>query len=605
MKQAAQTINSSQLRQFAPLGKLSDDDAQELLRTSISIQLSPGTPIFSKDDTDKQVFYLLKGKVELRGKDKKTMIVAGTKEARQPIGHHLPGHISAKAVEESILVSFDADMLDLFLNWTNPNAYVVNEVETSKDNEWMNRLLQSRGLLRFSEAQINTLLERMNEVHFNAGETVINQDSNDEFYYVIKKGRATVSRKPDNDSKEIKLAELREGDAFGEESILTSSSRGATITMQEDGNLMRLSKQDFSELLAEPLLDTISWDEAEAMAATGAVFLDIRLEEEFAALNIPGSVNIPLSLLRLKLKQLNQKRKYIVYCDDGSRSAVAAFLLNRHGFDAFILDGGMTTAIPHLAIKNMPEMEQDEPGEDVEAIHRPESKQADQDNGDKTTEATSTAEETATLSNQGSEFSSLSNYWGSTVSEVSNGSFVDSKALHNVEKTITTPVSDYKPVVTDINKPVKKIITSASQKATITSVQTNPYGSSHLIRNSLIGIIAVGLVAAFGMHKLIPEKLAQSEITPLAAIIETPNLEKRLTAAAKSTPVYTIDENPLTVEETRQILTQAVQMDMMIEEADIFTPEENELFQQQASISPAVEAPKDTALDPATRGFQK
>ena len=37
--------------------------------------------------------------------------------------------------------------------------------------------------------------------------------SSDLFYYVIKNGSATVSRKPSTDSKEIKLAELGEGDA--------------------------------------------------------------------------------------------------------------------------------------------------------------------------------------------------------------------------------------------------------------------------------------------------------------------------------------------------------------------------------------------------------
>lgn len=603
MKQAAQMINSAQLRQFAPLGKLSDDDAQELLRTSITIQLSPGTPVFNQDDVDKQVFYLLKGKVELRGENKKTIIDAGTKEARKPMGHHLPGHISAKAVEESILVSFDADMLDLFLNWTNPNAYVVNEMETTKDHEWMNQLLQSRGLLRFSESQINTLLDRMNEVHFNAGETVISQDGDDEFYYVIKKGRATVSRKPDSHAKEIKLAELREGDAFGEESILTSSTRGATVTMQEDGNLMRLSKQDFSELLAEPLLDTISWDEAQAMAATGALFLDIRLEEEFNALNIPGSINIPLPLLRLKLKQLNQKRKYIVYCDDGSRSSVAAFLLNRHGFDTFILDGGMATAIPHLAIKQMPQMEQDDPAEEAEPSNAQASNQADVENSEEQNEAASTAEETVSQTNQGNEFCSLADYWGSTVDEVSNGSFADSETLHNVEKTTVTPASDYKPVVTEINKPAQKVTAKATPKAKITPAQTNPYDSSHLLRNSLIGITVIGLVAAFSMQKLAPEKVMQSEITPVATIIETPIVESKLTTSAEIAPVFTIDESPLTAQETQQILTQAVQMDVMIEESDIFASEEDELFQLQPSISPAVEAPKETALDPATRGF--
>ena len=601
MKQAAQMINSAELRQFAPLGKLSDEDTQELLRTSISIQLSPGTPVFSQDDMDKQVFYLLKGKVELTGENKKTVIEAGTKEARNPIGHHLPGQVSAKAVEESLLVSFDADMLELFLNWTNPNAYVVNEVETTKDHEWLNRLLQSRGLLRFSESQINTLLERMNEVHFKAGDVVVSQDSNDDYYYVIKKGKAIVSRKPDLNAKQIKLAELEEGDAFGEESILTASTRGATVVMQEDGDLMRLSKQDFSELLAEPLLHTITWDEAQAMAATGGVFLDIRLEDEYNSQNIPGSINIPLPLLRLKLKQLNKRSKYIVYCNDGSRASVAAFLLNRQGYDAFILDGGMATVIPYLAIKQMPQMEDE--GNITEADQANEVRE-------ETSEAASEAEVTVSHTNHEHAFCSLADYWGSTVDERSNDSFADSASMHVIEKTRVTPASDKKPVVVDIKKAVTKTAATAktTPKPNHRLVQINSYGKSHPVRNALVGIAAVGLLASFGLPYLKSENVAQVQMTPTPAtpVYNAPTKQNKAVMSPTPAAVVTFDERPLSSRENQQLLNDAAAMDQMIEESDMYLTEDGELLQlQPATPAPQAEAPKANALDPATRGFLK
>jgi len=604
MKQAAQTINTIELRKFAPLNQLSNEDAQELLRTSISIQLSPGTPVFTQDNMDKQLFYLIKGKIELRGSDSRSVIEAGTRAACQPIGRHLPGQQSAKAIEESVLISFDADMLDLFLNWTNPNAYVVNEMKTGKNHDWMNRLLQSRGLLRFSESQIHTLLERMNEIHVNAGDTVVSQDNDDDFYYVIKKGSATVSRKPDASAKPIKLAELGEGDAFGEESLLTSTTRGATVTMQEDGDLMRLSKKDFSELLAQPLLSTISWDEAQAMAATGGLFIDIRLQDEFKAMSIPGSVNVPLPVLRLKLKSLKQNRKYIIYCDDGSRSSVAAFLLNRHGFDAFVLDGGIASAIPHLALREM----MPEPTEEIDT---------GADNTDKDQAAATRTQQTK----QGNSYCSLADYWGSTVDQVSDEGFTDSTAVYQVEKTKLTPAKPGKASVTEL-KPRQKAsrnkATTAVEKPVIKQESEPPIstaaGRSHTLRNTLIGLAVLGAGAIFAANHFVAEEMVSGK--PVPAALESGSPVPQATApvtppAPTATPAIepapAINEPAETAVEAQppQLDTSAGAGTLI--ESDVYLTQDGEELQLQPT-TPAPEGNDTTeqpVLDPATRGFIK
>lgn len=602
MKQTAQLLSGIEPRNFVPLDKLSAADAQELLRTSISMQLSPSTPVFSQDDMDRQVFYLLRGKIEVLGAGKKTIIEGGSPEARKPIGRHLPGQASARALEESVLISFDADMLDLFLNWTNPNAYVVNEMETGKDHEWINRLLQSRGLLRFSEPQISTLLERMNEVHFKAGQTVVTQDSNDDFYYVIKEGRATVSRRPDAAARPIKLAELHAGDAFGEESLLTSSARAATVTMQEDGTLMRLSKKDFAELLAAPLLNTITWDEARAMAATGGVFIDIRLQEAFKAMSIPGSVNIPLPVLRLKLKRLKHNRKYILYCDDGSRSSVAAFLLNRHGFDAFILDGGLAGAAPYLACRQM--------GSSQTAA----TAQPDKSDAPSTTEdnrhTRGTHEQVLSQTTQGNAYCSLADYWGATVDEVSDDSFTDSNAVYQIEKTRATDVKTKPPRITEIKRPAAKPVPHKPATPTPTA---NPYGSNPLLRTTLIGVIAVGLAGLFAVNSFTLEKPAQLVSPPPTVEVTMPAAQAAVPAPSSSrngpVPLPEVAGNRIPIDDPRLPFNDGAQNDTLIE-SDIQLSMDGEILPLQATtITPEVEAlematpPEKLTLDPATRGF--
>ncbi|HHJ80697.1 MAG TPA: cyclic nucleotide-binding domain-containing protein [Candidatus Tenderia electrophaga] len=574
MKQALQTINNIELKQFSPLEKLSDADAQELLRTSIIVNLSPGTPLFTHGDSENQLFYLIEGCIELSSMNKKTVIESGSNIARNPINNRSDKQATAVAIQQSTLVSFDADMLDLFLNWTNPDAYVVSEFDSSKGHEWLSRLLKSRGLLRFSEQQINTLLDRMNEVHFNKGDVVIAQDDNDEFYYVIKNGRATVSRKPAPNSKEIRLAELGEGDAFGEEAILTHSNRGATITMSESGELMRLSKRDFSELLAKPLLDTISWNEAQAMIATGAEFIDIRQEEEFNSLHIPGSRNIPLPLLRLKLKNFNQQRKYIICCEDGSHSSVAAFLLNRYGFDAFILDGGMTTVISQMADSAMDKF---------------------------STHDESSASETSHATNESGYGScSLAEHWGNTVKESLDDGFNDNKALHQFQKTSATAVVKQK-INTPDYKPKKQKIPTVTNH-----VLTNKDNSNDkLFRNILLGITVVFMTAAITMY-LSPANqatISQPNKTTLSAstgeiiapappaneTIETITPTNTTTVVTPMSRFVTPATASLIVEGTTEPVNNKEQVtDITLISPEPITPDSN---------SPAA------AIDPATRGF--
>ena len=137
------------------------------------------------------------------------------------------------------------------------------------------------------------------------------------------------------------LAELGDGDAFGEEALLSEGKRNATVIMESDGLLMRLSKEDFNHLLKEPMLKEVDLEQAKAMVKQGAVLIDVRMETEHKAGSIKGSVNIPLFMLRLKAEGFDSKKKYICYCETGRRSQAAAYIMSEAGFDSHVLKGGL------------------------------------------------------------------------------------------------------------------------------------------------------------------------------------------------------------------------------------------------------------------------
>jgi phage shock protein E len=76
--------------------------------------------------------------------------------------------------------------------------------------------------------------------------------------------------------------------------------------------------------------------------AAGALILDVRTAEEFAAEHYRGAINIPLAALRGRLAELGSKtRPIVVYCRTGRRSEMARTILLENGFIDVINAGGI------------------------------------------------------------------------------------------------------------------------------------------------------------------------------------------------------------------------------------------------------------------------
>ncbi|HTZ42852.1 MAG TPA: rhodanese-like domain-containing protein [Jatrophihabitans sp.] len=75
------------------------------------------------------------------------------------------------------------------------------------------------------------------------------------------------------------------------------------------------------------------------------VILDVREDSEWAAGHIEGAVHVPLDRLANRMLyepgELLTDRPLVVTCKGGGRARRATSWLNRNGFDAVVLDGGM------------------------------------------------------------------------------------------------------------------------------------------------------------------------------------------------------------------------------------------------------------------------
>jgi rhodanese-related sulfurtransferase len=72
-----------------------------------------------------------------------------------------------------------------------------------------------------------------------------------------------------------------------------------------------------------------------------AQLIDVREPDEYAAGHILGARNIPLTQLRMRMKELRQDQPIYLYCQNTLRSGRAAQMLYRKGYrDLYQLKGG-------------------------------------------------------------------------------------------------------------------------------------------------------------------------------------------------------------------------------------------------------------------------
>jgi len=356
------SVDKSVLAKLDPMASLSPGRLEELASLCFVEKVSKDLNPFRMNVVkNSQALYLLQGDLGLKYEDGHDEVLrADSESARHPVDAgkiRVKDAIALTAIE---IVRIDMDLLDIMMTWDQladyeKSAPLAMQAEKMPDlvekgrgaAGWMREtgvfsagMLQSGAFSRLPPSNIKEMFRRMASISVKAGQVIIMQGAEGDYYYLIERGIAAVTRIVEADKPPLVLAELKEGDAFGEEALASDNKRNATVTMKTDGVLLRLNKTDFSELLKAPLLNIIPLAEAEQKVAAGAAWLDVRFPSEYRFGHLPNAVNTPLHEIRSVLKTLDKGKEYITYCQTGRRSSAAAFILAQHGFKVFVLMGG-------------------------------------------------------------------------------------------------------------------------------------------------------------------------------------------------------------------------------------------------------------------------
>jgi rhodanese-related sulfurtransferase len=345
-----QPVHSSLLTTLEPIAALSPGRVEELAAMCVVETVSQGLNPFRMNVVQsEQLLYLLKGDLKITYADGRTDVLNGGSEATcHPVVSDKTPVKEAVALTNIQILRIDADLLDIMLTWDQLASYEKSARKSDQPErnagEWMDSTnvfsaesLKNGIFSTLPPANVEEMFRRMERIPVSAGEIIIRQGDEGDYYYLIESGMAEVSRSASPGDPLTSVAQLQAGNAFGEEALVSGNKRNATVSMNTSGKLLRLGKDDFIELLKKPLLTQIDVDGAKRMIQQGAQLLDVRTRAEFTLKHVPNAMNVPLHEIRDAMQKLSKDKHYITYCQTGRRASAAAFVMAQNGYKVGIL----------------------------------------------------------------------------------------------------------------------------------------------------------------------------------------------------------------------------------------------------------------------------
>ena len=248
-----------------------------------------------------------------------------------------PAQTRIEAIDDSVLCHLDLDLLDILLT-----EEQLLEAHLDARTRRHLALVQGTALIRKLPLEnVDEALGLLREETLVPGEEPVKMGREIDRFAILVEGGAELWDIDDEEGIPRKARDLEPGACFGEEGLLMKAPSPVTVRITEPSLVRTLGREDFQRLLARPLLREVHAQVAKTMTDQGHPLLDVRLEEEYEEIHIPGATLIPLSQLRARAQELDSDREYVVYCRSGRRSAVATFLLGQMGRRAVNLLGGI------------------------------------------------------------------------------------------------------------------------------------------------------------------------------------------------------------------------------------------------------------------------
>jgi CRP-like cAMP-binding protein len=346
-------LQTHRLRQYREIVDLDHSALQIVLDNGELCGGNQGECLLELLGQDPVVVFLLHGAVKLEaGLLKKHTVRTGDPQARESLNTLLPkgGKIVALEPDTALFIIRRSYIQSARLDYRRPlsststtsSFQVIDGAQVEAAGEdWMSCLLASPLFARVEPGNMQRLLLSLKSRPYEQGEEVIRAGQPDQYFYIVKSGRARVLLKPPRQREVV----LGPGNFFGEGALVGGTVHSASVEMLEAGEICLVAADEFDRLLKASLLHFVTPAQLEQLlrADDPAMVLDVRYAVEHRKSHRPGSLNIPIPALRERMEaELSKDVMYLVDYGDDKRSQVAALILIEHGYNVLLVPSSLS-----------------------------------------------------------------------------------------------------------------------------------------------------------------------------------------------------------------------------------------------------------------------
>jgi CRP-like cAMP-binding protein len=254
----------------------------EVINAANHVKVSKGKDILSTDDESRSIFVITSGSAEVTCKTPNDgEVTCATLDAGDffgEIGYFSGEHRTAnvKATEDIELLELTRTDMRLLVDSHHSMGDVL--FDFYKERVLDQLLAVSNIFMHLTLEDRKAVLELVDSEVFADGMDIVTEGETGEDMFLIKTGSVEVWTKDKNGRKKI-LAELKEGDSFGQLALVLETTRGATVTALTPVELITFSKNVLQDILSKYPAIQKSFDE-EAMQQVAGIE---RLREKLPA----------------------------------------------------------------------------------------------------------------------------------------------------------------------------------------------------------------------------------------------------------------------------------------------------------------------------------
>lgn len=223
--------------------ELTQGELEELVQAAEKVQAEPGTKVVKQDENGESLFLIQTGKVTLFCEHARTAM--GTLQDGELYGQIRL--LYGQTAPHSVI----ADQPSTLWKLSQHTFRHIRAKHTLRSDANIKASLRKVDLFKtLPEQTINKFADTLTRVTFLPGERIVSKGEMGQVFYIIEKGTCRVHDIGIGDSQPVDIL-LKEGDSFGERSLLTGEPRAAHVTAVTDVTTLAMDRGTFQENIGQ------------------------------------------------------------------------------------------------------------------------------------------------------------------------------------------------------------------------------------------------------------------------------------------------------------------------------------------------------------------